>query len=223
MQTDTTFTVTGAGFELAVSYKCRLTTKEDSGAVCDSAGDCYSGSDAACSAGALCVNSRCSRSVSYETTVLPSSIFTIECPVNTTLWASCFAAEATLLSAARVEGGVETAVQFGGAAGAADVVLPEVLLSASPLIGNKFGFTTITVVGGGFDVTVKYACRFTLLTTVVDSFEVYPTSASTIQCISPNWASLSGLGGSGALTTMTLLKATGETVTPVAPISYNFI
>ena len=27
MASDTTFTVTGAGFELAVSYKCRLTTK----------------------------------------------------------------------------------------------------------------------------------------------------------------------------------------------------
>ena len=96
--------------------------------MCDTDSDCYSGGDAACAGGARCANSRCSRSVSYATTVFPASLFSLECPVNTTLWASCFAAETTRLSAARVVGAVETAVQYGGVEGADEVVLPEVFV-----------------------------------------------------------------------------------------------
>jgi hypothetical protein len=115
-------------------------------------------------------------------------------------------------------------VQFGGGEGADGVLLPEVIFAAAPLTGNKFGFTTITVDGASFDVGVKYVCRFTYLTTSVDSLEVFPESASSLTCISPNWASLSGLGGSGALTSLTLRKVlSGETVSPLAPINFNFV
>ena len=224
MAAATTLTVQGAGFETNADYRCRLTTRAALADACESAEDCYAGADPLCAAAAACVNSRCTRTASWPVAGPPQDIFNIECTVNSTLWAGCFAATTAQLTVERATDAGPQLVQFGGGEGADGVLLPEVIFAAAPLTGNKFGFTTITVDGASFDVGVKYVCRFTYLTTSVDSLEVFPESASSLTCISPNWASLSGLGGSGALTSLTLRKVlSGETVSPLAPINFNFV
>jgi hypothetical protein len=82
--------------------------------------------------------------------------------------------------------------------------------AVDPVAGDKFGFTDTIIEGMGFSVKDYYTLRFTYQQTSLDAESVFPSSPSRIVFKAPNWASRSGLGGAGALTTLTLLH--GEVV-----------
>jgi len=110
----------------------------------------------------------------------------------------------------RLNGPLEVPVTFVGAADADKLVYAESWSSISPSSGDKFGYLDVVVEGMGFDMQERYSLQFTYQLTSLRTETVFPSSPSRIAFKTPNWASRSGLGGGGALTTVSLLH--GEVV-----------
>jgi hypothetical protein len=138
------------------------------------------------------------------------SLFTIVCSINATKWGSCFPAATTQVVVRRLQGASAIPVTFDGAADADKLVYAESWTSISPSAGDKFGFLDTIIEGMGFDVNDRYTLRFTYQQTTLSAEPMFPETPSKIVFKTPNWASRSGLGGRGALTTVTLLH--GEVV-----------
>ena len=88
---------------------------------------------------------------------------------------------------------------------------------------DKFGFEDISVTGTGFDIKDNYFLRFTYQSTSLTSDIVLPSSPTRIVFKTPNWASRSGMGGAGALTTLTLFHGDVEVQALTAELSYEFL
>ena len=110
----------------------------------------------------------------------------------------------------RLQGTTEIPVTYDGAADGDKLVYAESWTSVSPSAGDKFGYLDIIVEGTGFDVKDRYTLRFTYQQISLSAESMFPETPSRIVFKTPNWASRSGLGGRGALTTVTLLH--GEVV-----------
>jgi len=207
---NTEITVTGAGFQTLSKYSCAVMSVPAFSRDCISKSDCTDVSDEVCATSVSCINSKCSQEVSHTVKQTAQSLFTIVCSINATRWGSCFPAATTQVVVRRLQGWTEIPVTFDGAADADKLVYAESWVSISPIAGDKFGFTNTIVIGMGFDVKELYTLKFTYQLTSLSAEPVFPTSPSRILLKAPNWASRSGLGGAGALTTVTLLH--GEVV-----------
>jgi len=162
-------------------------------------------SEEACATSVNCINSKCIQEVSHAVKQTAQSLFTIVCSINATQWGSCFPAATTQVVVRRLQGLTEIPVTFDGAADADKLVYAESWVSISPTAGDKFGFTDTIIEGMGFDVKERYTVKFAYQLTSLSAEPVFPASPSRIIFKAPNWASRSGLGGRGALTTVTLL------------------
>lgn len=210
MTNRTEITITGAGFETTSQYSCAIKSVPEFSQDCISASDCADLANPICASLVVCVNAKCAQEVSHSEKGTPSSLFTIICSINTTEWGSCFAAATTQVVVRRIQGAQEIPVTFDGGRDADKLVYAESWTGVEPVAGDKFGFSDTVIEGMGFSVKEYYTLRFTYQQTSLDADPVFPSSPSRIVFKSPNWASRSGLGGAGALTTLTLLH--GEVV-----------
>jgi len=201
----TEITVVGAGFETFSQYSCAVRSVPVFSRDCISASDCTDVSEEACATSVNCINSKCIQEVSHAVKQTAQSLFTIVCSINATQWGSCFPAATTQVVVRRLQGLTEIPVTFDGAADADKLVYAESWVSISPTAGDKFGFTDTIIEGMGFDVKERYTVKFAYQLTSLSAEPVFPASPSRIIFKAPNWASRSGLGGRGALTTVTLL------------------
>jgi len=206
----TEITVTGAGFETSSQYSCAIRSVPAFSRDCISSSDCTDISNEDCSASVSCINSKCAQEVSHGNMLTAQSLFTIVCSINATKWGSCFPAATTQVVVRRLQGASAIPVTFDGAADADKLVYAESWTSISPSAGDKFGFLDTIIEGMGFDVNDRYTLRFTYQQTTLSAEPMFPETPSKIVFKTPNWASRSGLGGRGALTTVTLLH--GEVV-----------
>jgi hypothetical protein len=207
---NTEITVTGSGFEMTSQYSCAIRSVPAFSGDCISSSDCTDISNEDCAGSVSCVNSKCSQEVSHGIKLTAKSLFTIVCSINATKWGSCFRAATTQVVVRRLQGTTEIPVTYDGAADGDKLVYAESWASVSPSAGDKFGYLDIIVQGTGFDVKDRYTLRFTYQQISMSAESMFPETPSRMVFKTPNWASRSGLGGRGALTTVTLLH--GEVV-----------
>jgi hypothetical protein len=207
---NTEITVTGSGFEMTSQYSCAIRSVPAFSRDCISSSDCTDISNEDCAGSVSCVNYKCSQEVSHGIKLTAKSLFTIVCSINATKWGSCFRAATTQVVVRRLQGTTEIPVTYDGAADGDKLVYAESWTSVSPSAGDKFGYLDIIVGGTGFDVKDRYTLKFSYQQISLSAESMFPETPSRIVFKTPNWASRSGLGGRGALTTVTLLH--GEVV-----------
>ena len=221
---NTEITVTGAGFDTLSQYACDIRSVHVFSRNCAHSSDCVDALDKnACASSASCVSSKCSLQVSYSIKSVPKTLFQIVCRINATQWGECFPAATTKVVVSRQQGSTFMPVMFNGAPDADKLVYAESWKTVSPASGDKFGFEDISVTGTGFDIKDNYFLRFTYQSTSLTSDIVLPTSPTRIVFKTPNWASRSGMGGAGALTTLTLFHGDVEVQALTAELSYEFL
>lgn len=241
MTEDTAVAISGSGFAPASLYRCvAYNMPSSSRTPCLQDSDCSTGT-ALCDTVVACltldedggVTADSDGSVNITTTApkycakrmvslatAPSDKFTVDCSLPATVWGGCFSALQVTLSLELVGDAENTTVPYSGSS--ALITYIERWTSFSPSSGTKFGGSLLTVLGKGFDEYATYTCKFTLSGVSLTS-EATVISATTLQCTSPNWAALSGLGGGGGVSTVTVQNNAADVASNAASSTFEFV
>ncbi len=218
MTSATSVTITGSGFDPAGTYKCIGSRTVTPSVPCSADADCQSNPDPACNSIMVCVSAFCARKL-VSPAIAPTTKASITCSIPAPVWGGCFMAASVSLSLEKLDGLVYTPVLYSGTTNTLSYA--ETWASMSINSGSKYGGDLLILGGRGFDTTAAYKCKFSLSGVDLE-VSVFLTTAKELRCITPNWAELSGLDGSGGASVVSVYKGAVLVVGTAPAATFTF-